>query len=186
VTYYAASPLAVLDAPSNLGLMPPAPGRQPGVCFSPDALRSRNLLHRIGAGDGGRVSPPPYSYDIDTGTGVRNGPAIATYSRQLADAVASLLESGRLPIILGGDCSILLGSGLALKRRGTYGLVFIDGHQDLLTPATSSTNGAAGMDLALACGVGPRSLTVFDGLTAFRTRTSAGARRPERRRRIFR
>jgi arginase len=135
------------------------------VRLMPDALRARGLRDRIEAADGGRIVAPPYSFDIDPDIQVRNAAAISAYSRQLADALTPFLDNGMFPLVLGGDCSILLASGLALKRRGRHGLVFIDGHQDLLTPRTSHSKGAAGMDLALACGVGPRSLTVFDGLT---------------------
>lgn len=61
--------------------------------------------------------------------------------------------------MLGGDCSILLGPMLALRRRVRFGLVFIDGHHDLLLPSTSQTGGAAGMDLALVLGYGPPALS---------------------------
>ena len=63
-----------------------------------------------------------------------------------------LLDRGRFPLVLGGDCSLLLGPTLALRRCGRFGLVFLDGHEDLLTPETSQSKDVAGMDLALACG----------------------------------
>jgi arginase len=57
--------------------------------------------------------------------------------------------------VLGGDCSILLGNLLALRRGGRAGLVFIDGHSDF-RHLGNSENGraAAGEDLAVACGLG--------------------------------
>lgn len=157
------APLLVLDAPSNLGLMPPAPGREPGVRFAPDALRARGLLPRLRAGDAGRIPAPAYGFDVSPEVQVRNAPGLALYTRQLAGALTPLLDGGAFPLVLGGDCSILPGSMLALAPRGRHGLVFIDGHQDLLTPETSRSKGAAGMDLALTCGLGPPSLTVLDG-----------------------
>jgi arginase len=159
------APVAVLDAPSNLGLMPPAPGREPGVRRLPDALRARGLVGRLAAIDAGRVPAPRYGFEIDPRTGVRNAAQIASYARTLADAIEGVLTRGLFPLVLGGDCSVLLGSALALRRRGRYGLVFLDGHQDLLTPETSHSKGAAGMDLALACGCGPEALTSYDGVT---------------------
>jgi arginase len=72
------------------------------------------------------------------------------------------LEQHQFPLVLGGDCSILLGSTLALRQLGRYGLLFVDGHSDLLTPANSVTGGAAGMDLALVTGKGPELLTNID------------------------
>ncbi len=156
--------IVVLDAPSNLGLRPPAPGKEPGVRQLPDRLRAHRLLERIGAEDGGRVLAPPYDPAIAPLTGIRNALAIEAYSRQLAVAVQPIVSSKAFLLILGGDCSILLGPLLALRRRGRYGLCFIDGHLDLLTPETSASKGAAGMDLALAIGYGPDLLTNLDGL----------------------
>lgn len=150
--------VAILDAPSNLGLMPPSPGLQPGVGRLPDALRERGLVSRIDAVDAGRVIPPAYDPVVDPQAGVRNCEAIASYAVALADRVSDLLESSHFPLVLGGDCSLLLGPLLALRRAGRFGLCFIDGHLDLLTPETSQSKGAAGMDLALAIGYGPARL----------------------------
>ncbi len=65
--------------------------------------------------------------------------------------------------MLGGDCSILLGSLLALRGRGDHGLLFVDGHADCYDPASESTGEAASMDLALATGRGPGLLADLDG-----------------------
>ncbi|MDT8305625.1 MAG: arginase family protein [Anaerolineae bacterium] len=155
--------LAILSAPSNLGLMPPGAGQQPGVRRMAAALRRHGLVERLGAVDAGTVIPPPYDPARDPLTGIRNSAAIRFYTLQLADAIGGLLEEGQFPLVLGGDCSILLGAMLALRRRGNYGLVYFDGHRDFQTPATSATGGAAGMDLALVTGRGPEELTRFDG-----------------------
>jgi len=154
--------LTVLGAPSNLGLKPPSPGKEPGVRYMADALREHGLVARLHAEDAGTVIPPKYAATIDPSTRIRNASAIREYSIQLADRLGSLLDEGRFPLVLGGDCSILLGSTLALRRRGRYGLLFIDGHSDLLTPETSQSGGAAGMDLALTTGIGPEILTEIE------------------------
>ena len=107
---------------------------------------------------------PPYDPAIDPLTGIRNAQAIAGYSQRLAEAVQPVVSSGSFPLVLGGDCSILLGPLLALRRQGRYGLCFIDGHLDLLTPENSTSKGAAGMDLALAIGHGPDLLANLNGL----------------------
>jgi hypothetical protein len=57
--------IVVLDAPSNLGLAPPRPGAEPGCRGLASALRDRGILGRIGAKEGGRIDPPPYSADVD-------------------------------------------------------------------------------------------------------------------------
>ena len=94
---------------------------------------------------------------------MRNSVAVRDYALRLAAALEPLLAQGAFPLLLGGDCSILLGSMLALRRRGQFGLVFIDGHRDFQTPQTSGTGGAAGMDLALVTGRGPQTLARLDG-----------------------
>lgn len=157
-------PLSVLDAPSNLGLRPPREGREPGVRRMAAALRATGLLARLGAEDAGEVPPPRYSPALDPVVGIRNAGAIRDYSRALAGRLGALLDSRRFPLVLGGDCSILLGTMLALRQRGRYGLVYVDGHTDFATPETSPSGGAAGMDLALVAGRGPEALTDLDGL----------------------
>ena len=77
---------------------------------------------------------------------------------------ADVVGRGEFPILLGGDCSILLGSTLALRRRGRYGLLFIDGHADFYQPEANPNGEAASMDLAFATGHGPELLTNLEGL----------------------
>jgi arginase len=159
--------IAVLDAPSVLGLRPPAPGRVPGARRLPEALRANRLVERLGAADAGRVGPPPYSPELDPATGVRNGTTIAAFSIALADRLVGLLRSGAFPLVLGGDCSILLGAMLALRRLGRYGLVSIDGGLDFRHPGNAHLVGpvgsVAGEDLAVVTGRGPSQLTDLEG-----------------------
>jgi arginase len=154
-----AKPRTVLDAPSNLGLAPPAPGVEPGTRRMPDVLRWNGLRARLGARDAGRVDAPAYGTQVHP-SGIRNAEAIAAYSRALASTVESIVLRGELAVVLGGDCSILLGDLLGARRHvGRLGLVFLDGHSDFVTPERSGTHGAAGMDLALAVGHGPELLS---------------------------
>ena len=82
---------------------------------------------------------------------------------RLADALAGSLEAGEFPLALGGDCSILLGTALALKRRGRFGLLFIDGHADFYQPEVNPNGEAASMELAFATGRGPALLCDLEG-----------------------
>lgn len=157
-------PIRVIEAPTNLGLKPPRPGREPGTRRLPEALAAAGLFSRLGLRRGLRIEPPPYSPLVHPATGVRNAPAIARYSLEVARAVGEALDRGAFPFVLGGDCSVLLGNALALRRRGRYGLIFIDGHADFSTPETSESHGAAGMDLAIATGHGPGLLANPNGL----------------------
>jgi hypothetical protein len=93
-----------------------------------------------------------------------NPQAIRDYSPALADAVTRVLGEGEFPVVLGGDCSILLGTMLALRRRGCYGLLYIDGDADFYQPEVNPLNGAASAsDLAFATGYGPDILTDIEG-----------------------
>jgi arginase len=158
----------ILDAPSNLGLRPPAAGVIPGCYKLPWALRDRGLLEAIRAVDGGSLVPPRYQSRWEPGDGDRNAAGIAIYSIQLADRLQSILRQDRRVLVLGGDCSILIGNLLALKRRGRYGLVFIDAHSDFRHPGnTPAVGAAAGEDLAIVTGHGDPRLTQLEGLAPY-------------------
>lgn len=162
--------IATLDAPSNLGLRPPQPDHPPGVWQLPQALRAQGLIQHLNAQDAGEVKPPAYSSEPNLRTGFRNGAKIAAYSKALAGRVAALLRDDYFPVVLGGDCSILLGNLLALRSLGEYGLCFIDGHQDFAYSRSSKHFGlyaAAGLDLGLVTGYGPDDLTNINGLKPY-------------------
>lgn len=143
---------AIVEAPSVLGLKPT------GVDGLPARLLELGLAERIGARRAGRVDAPPYRPERDAETGTLNAQTIAAWTPRLADAVEGVLDAGEFPLVLGGDCSVVLGAALALRRRGRYGLLFIDGHADFYQPEVNPNGEAASMDLAFATGHGPRLL----------------------------
>jgi arginase len=147
----------VVEAPSHLGL------RAPGVEALPDALLGAGLAERLGARRAGRLAVPPFKPEIDPETGLLNPRGLRDYASRLASAVGAVLDDGAFPIVLGGDCSILLGNLLALRRRGRYGLLFLDGHADFYQPEAEPTGEAASMELALATGRGPELVTNLEG-----------------------
>src|SRR3712207_423078 len=156
--------IIVVDAPTNVGLSPPGPGSEPGVYGLASALRANGIVSRLGATDGGVVTSPPYTPEIDTSTGVLGGEALRSFSLDLAERVGAVVREGKFPFVLGGDCSILIGNMLALRRRGRFGLVFIDGHLDFRHPGNSELVGAAaGADLALVSGRGPDQIAKIEG-----------------------
>jgi arginase len=161
--------IAVLDAPSNLGLRPPVPLTVPGCYKLPGALRDEGLLRRLGAEDAGYVVPPRYQRgEWKPGDGVFNAPGIAAYSVKLADRVGALLDDGVFPLVLGGECSIMLGHALALARRGRYGVAYLDGHSDFRHLGNSEYVGAAGGEaLALITGRGQPDLTDLEGRSPY-------------------
>jgi arginase len=71
---------------------------------------------------------------------------------------------GKFPVVLGGDCSILLGCMLAMRRDRRAGLLFLDGHADFYQPEAEPNGEAASMELALATGRGPEIVTDLEGL----------------------
>ncbi|MFH8344409.1 arginase family protein [Streptomyces sp. NPDC018045] len=161
--------IVLLDAPSNLGLRPPAPGTVPGCHKLAGALREQGLLRRLGALEGGVLTPP--RYDLGgwrEGEGDFHAAAIAEYTRRLATRVAAHVRDGEFPVLLGGDCSILLGAALGLRRTGRYGIVHLDGHSDFRHPGNTDRNGpvgaAAGEGAAQITGRGQADLTGIDGL----------------------
>jgi len=148
----------IIDAPSNLGLRPT------GVEDLPEALEAAGIMNELRAEYGGRVFPMSYNSKRDKSTLLLNPDSIKAFSLKLADAVTSALDKERFPLVLGGDCSILIGNLLALRRLGKYGLFFIDGHADFYQPQASPTGEVADMDLAIVSGRGPDVLTNIDGL----------------------
>jgi arginase len=148
---------AIIEAPSVLGLFPR------GVERLPDALLDAGLAGALDARRAGRVEPPAYDAQRDAATGLLNPTGLRDYAHQLCDATGDVLDGGEKPVVLGGDCSILLGNLLALNRRGRYGLLFLDGHADFYQPEAEPNGEAASMDLALASGRGPRVVADLDG-----------------------
>lgn len=150
---------AIIDAPSVLGLRPT------GVEGLPEALKKAGLLKQLKAEYIGAVqSRIPYSSERDKRTMLLNAKAIREYSQSLANVVSNVIAEKRFPIVLGGDCSVLIGTLLALRRKGRYGLFFIDGHSDFYQPQASHTGEVADMELAIVSGRGPDILTNIDNL----------------------
>ena len=150
---------SVIDAPSVLGLRPT------GVELLPKALREAGLLEQLNADYAGMVTPSAvYNYKRDDETKLLNPEAIKDYTLKLAEVVRGELQKNKFPIVIGGDCSILIGNLLALRRLGRYGLFFIDGHSDFYLPEESPTGEVADMELAIVSGHGPDILADLDHL----------------------
>ncbi len=156
-----------IAAPSNLGLRPLRPGHIPGAWRAPEALEAAGLISAVGADRTIGLDRPPYTNEPPDRSRIRNGPELRRFNERLARAVASVVASGAFPIVIGGDCSILLGCLAGAKTAGALGLVHVDGHSDFYHPGNYDTNArlgsAAGMDLALATGRGEPLLAVWNG-----------------------
>lgn len=111
---------------------------------------------------------PDYSSEPQAGTRLYNGRTLRKFNTQLAEVVERALAKRRFPLVVGGDCSILLGALVAARRDGPCALVHIDGHSDFRHPGNydpATTLGAvAGMDLALATGRGEPIASQWPGI----------------------
>ncbi|MFD0683094.1 arginase family protein [Actinomadura fibrosa] len=160
--------IGLLSAPTNLGLRPPAPTSVPGCAKAPEAFREAGLYRRfaeLGAREHGVVLPGRYADDATPGA-LRNQAAIVEHARRLAGRIDLLRDEGLAPLVIGGDCSILVGAGLALRRApGRYGLIHLDGHTDFRHPGNSDRCASlAGEDLAAAVGRHWPAIADLDGL----------------------
>jgi arginase len=155
--------ISLVLTPSNLGLRPTESGGQPGTWRAPQVLIDAGLARALDTGEIVPLERPIYEFEAQAGTRIRNGLSIRAFSLQLSEKVRDILKRHRFPVVIGGDCSILLGSLHGVRRAGGRGLVHIDGHSDFFHPGNYDTakrlGSAAGMDLALASGRGELLLT---------------------------
>jgi arginase len=155
--------ISLVLAPSNLGLRPTEGDGEPGAWRAPQTLLNAGLARALDAEEIVPLERPTYEFGAQAGTRIRNGLSIRAFSLRLSDKVRDILQRRRFPVVIGGDCSILLGSLLGMRRAGGRGLVHVDGHSDFFHPGNYDTTkrlgSAAGMDLALASGRGELLLT---------------------------
>ena len=143
-----------IHAPTNLGLSRHPDGRERRPDKLPRALKEAGLLESIGAQEVAVLSRPPYPDDDELVEKTRHARAVREFTLALADAVTRARSQGYAPLVCGGDCSVLLGCGLALARAGRYALVFLDAHPDYSHPGNSDVLNVAGADLAIVTGAG--------------------------------
>ena len=150
------SDIQIVAVPSILGL------QSDGVEKLPTALLSRGLKQRL------QVTNPLIEISTlnhlrsnvrDEKTLLLNGEPLRQFSTDFHDAMKGMISPEKFLLVLGGDCSILIGIMSALKSKGTYGLFFIDAHADFYQPERSTTGEVADMDLAIVMGRGPEILT---------------------------
>ena len=151
----------IIEAPSVLGLWPS------GVQDAPRVLMEMGLGVGLGLGKTLRLEPPAYDPRRDPVTHMLNPAGLLSYTQTLAREVWNMVDEGLAPLVLGGDCSILLGPALALRERGRHGLLFVDGHMDYYDAKVEPYGEAASMDLALVTGHGPALLSNIDGLAPY-------------------
>lgn len=152
--------IALIGAPSNIGIRPYDDGQPRRVDRAPATLRELGLVARLGARDLGDVLPAPYRDFTRPPGRVRNESEVREYSLALAERVESAVATGAFALVLGGDCSIVLGAVLGARAAvaGAIGLAYVDGHADFGTPQESRTGSAASMCLGMVVGRGETPL----------------------------
>ena len=148
----------LVEVPSGLGLVPT------GVERAPAALRDAGLARRLDARRVHEVPCPTAIRERDRESGMLNPDGLVLLATRLAATVGEVLDADAFPLVMGGDCSILLGPMLALRRRGPHGLLHLDGHADFWHPSQEPLGEAASLDLALVTGRGPAVVADLDGL----------------------
>jgi arginase family enzyme len=147
---YRAPGFSVVDAPIDCS------GAGRGEEHAPAALRAAGLVERLGARDAGEADARIRDSRRDPDTGVIGAADVRRASRAIAARVRALLDARERPLVIGGDCTLLLGVFQALPRGS--GLWFVDGHADFLDGESSPTGEAADMELAILTGHGPAGL----------------------------
>jgi arginase len=164
----AAREISIVSAPVSLGLRPGTKGQEPGSWRAPEVLLAAGLATGVSARQCIALARPTYDFNERPGTRIRNGDRLRTFMLELGEQVRSELAAGRFPLVLGGDCSVMLGCLYGARRAGARGLVHVDGHSDFFHPGNYDTKArlgsAAGMDLALATGRGEEILTRWPGV----------------------
>lgn len=131
-----------------------------GEELAPAALRAAGLIERLGARDAGEADARIRDTRRDPATGVIGALDVRRAATDIAARVRNVLDAGELPLVVGGDCTLLLGVFQALPAG--CGLWFVDGHADFYDGESSPTGEAADMDLAILTGHGPAGLVDGD------------------------
>lgn len=145
-------PIHVLGVPFN------SAGRTDGVARGPAALRRAGLVEHLRATgltvvDGGDVALFAVEPERDDASHVIGPGPLAAMIRAVRTDVAGILAEDAFPLVLGGDCPILLGCLGGRSGDTPPGLLFVDGHEDAWPPASSPSGEAADMELGFGLGI---------------------------------
>ncbi|HEU5180932.1 MAG TPA: arginase family protein [Candidatus Polarisedimenticolia bacterium] len=155
--------ITLLGVPSSIG------ARNLGTEKAPTALREAGLLRRLGSSgidwrDAGDL--PAFSYvedDDPAHARHKNLEGVLHMARTLADRVDAILSESRAALILGGDCTVALGTLAGATRvHSEVGLAYFDRDAELNTPATTPSGILDGMVIAHLLGRGEPSLATFE------------------------
>ena len=137
----------------------------PAAALREAGMSALQLVYADGLSDYGDLDIPVFEGIRDPSTKVLNIEAWKEISRQTSKELLLIQKEVDFAIILGGDCSILLGIYGAFNLADMrVGLVSLDVHTDYRDPSSSSTGEPADLELAILTGRGPHELTGLFGL----------------------
>ena len=172
-------PVALIGAPTDIG------AGDRGASMGPEALRVAGIASALSARglevhDLGNLAGPLNPWQAPE-QGYRHLAQVVEWNRMVMDSVGAALASGRLPVLLGGDHSMGVGSITAVARHCRahdlkLRVIWLDAHADFNTHVITPSGNVHGMPVACLCGIGPEELTRLGG--------SAPALKPEQLRQI--
>jgi len=158
--------VSLIGAPTDIG------AADRGASMGPEALRVANLgpalqAHGIDVVDRGNLSGPPNPWQPAM-DGYRHLAETVAWNRLVHDAVHAELAGGRMPILLGGDHSLGIGSISAVARHcreqgRRLRVLWLDAHADFNTSELTPSGNVHGMPVACVCGYGPQALIEIGG-----------------------
>jgi len=158
--------ISLIGAPTDIG----AGAR--GASMGPEALRVAGLQsalesHGIEVYDRGNLSGPPNPW-LPPVDGYRHLPEVIAWNEAVHAAVYAELGAGALPVLLGGDHSLAIGSISAVARhcrdmQRRLRILWLDAHADFNTSVLTPSGNLHGMPVACLCGIGPRALVEIGG-----------------------
>ncbi|MFM7972769.1 MAG: arginase [Betaproteobacteria bacterium] len=159
----------LIGAPTDVG------ASTRGASMGPEALRVAGLepalrARGLSVRDTGNLQGPANPWQPAHG-GYRHLPQVLAWNQALHAAVAQTLEAGSLPIVLGGDHCLGMGSISAVARHcrqlgRKLRVLWLDAHADFNTPDLTPSGNLHGMPMAVLCGHGPAELVGLGGFSA--------------------
>ena len=158
--------VSLIGVPTDIG------AGTPGARLGPDALRVAGIgeaIARFGnvVRDLGNLAGPA-NPNLPPQNGFRHLPEVIAWNHRVHDVVYEELQAGRLPVMLGGDHSLAIGSISAVARHcrqqgRKLRVLWFDAHADFNTAALTPSGNLHGMPVACLCGQGPLELTELSG-----------------------